>query len=83
MKLPTVKIRVGESYNIINESDFDAKIHVPWNPLVATDPSEMFVTDITHATIDGVPVLVDPSMESTVRILDEPPKRKRGRPKKV
>jgi hypothetical protein len=29
-RLPTVKVKSGDSYAIINESDFDAAVHVPY-----------------------------------------------------
>jgi hypothetical protein len=30
MQIPTVRVRAGDSYRIINESDFDPGMHVRW-----------------------------------------------------
>lgn len=53
MRLPTVKVRKGDGWHVINQSDFDPKIHEPWSGDVppADEPAETPV-DISALKVD-------------------------------
>lgn len=50
MKLPTVRVRSGDSFVVINESDFDPELHEIWE---APDAPESAQSGSTETTPEG------------------------------
>lgn len=91
--LPTVQIRSGDSFCIINESDFDPAIHELWRYVQAgqveipntgtatslpVDPPGMETITVSPET--GLPGELAPEPPDGIII---PPRRGRGRPRKI
>jgi hypothetical protein len=87
MILPTVKIRQGNGYQRINESDFDPAIHVLWvdPPADFTNLSKVIINGVeipfNELVVNGVNMRTVNLGEGIQDIPDELPPVKRGWPK--